>query len=225
MEPQEINQPTGNKGSHTLFAIALGSGIGVAAGAAMHDVATWTSIGVAVGLALAAGLDEWRKSTFNRTNSATRPTLQYDPKSEGVIIFELYLPVKHEPVLKLILDEFLDINSLLNSSAFGRFAASVDHLIPREDLARQFTNIIRGYSIYRVEGRFGSDSGSPIDELAVVARIIVRADEESLAKIAKRSDFTFLMFISRRLADETGEEEIWHVVYKNCDLTRWVRQQ
>jgi len=64
-----VDQPSNNKpkpgsqGGRIGFAIAIGAGIGVAVGAASHDIATWTAVDIAVGLVLGVGIDAQKRGT------------------------------------------------------------------------------------------------------------------------------------------------------------------
>jgi hypothetical protein len=67
-------KPPRKRKSFVGHGLGIGAGIGAAVGAAVHDIPMWTAVGVAVGLALAAGIDAERRKKMDTIQRDTKNT-------------------------------------------------------------------------------------------------------------------------------------------------------
>lgn len=152
--------------------------------------------------------------------------------AKPVLVFEVYLPKKSEYLAKLseVLDSFFDTRKLRAVPDIRR-AVNVGRTLQgfeEEQFLHDISEVISGYSIYEVDGRFRGDRG-PVDERVLVIRFIIydpiieRGMREDLID---RSKEVIRHLITKRFAEDLGiEEEIWFLEYQNCGLQRWVKRR
>jgi hypothetical protein len=146
-----------------------------------------------------------------------------------ILVYEVMLPKKMSYASKLaeVLDCFLQKDKL---KKLPQVITELDKQ-PSEDAKEEFLSriqeVISGYSIYEVDGRFVGSTGLA-DERTWVIRFILHDPRSSngmsgnfycLAKEIISS------LVTKRFAEELNvEQEIWFIQYGNSILQRWVRE-
>lgn len=156
--------------------------------------------------------------------------MQYElDQGKPAIVFEVMLPKRESYISKLkeVLDCFFNKDQL---RVLPPIKAQLDKLgtdEAKEILIARLQDVISGYSIYEVDGRFATSDG-PIDERTWVIRFIIHDPKE---KGSMRGDIDSLArnviihLISKRFAEELGtEQEIWFLEYGHPMLQRWVKK-
>jgi hypothetical protein len=152
--------------------------------------------------------------------------------AKPVIIFEVFLPKKEEYKNKLeeVLDDFLELERLKKISLVEKTIAIekiTNSDFDEKGFLASIREVISGYSLYEVNGRFGSTDG-PVDERVWVIRFIIHDPQIEGAireDLIVRSKDVLRYLITKRFAEEIGlEDEIWFVEYQSCWLQRWVNE-
>lgn len=152
---------------------------------------------------------------------------ELDPEKPA-IVYEVMLPKRMDYSSKLaeVLDCFFHRDQLRH---LPPLKAQLEALGPAEseDFLTRIQEVISGYSIYEVDGRYGTPDGLK-DERTLVIRFIIHDPTvqggmtDTLKQLAK-TIVTHL--ISKRFAEELGtEHEIWFLEYGNPRLQRWVQK-
>lgn len=152
--------------------------------------------------------------------------------AKPVLVFEVFLPKRPEYFAKLaeVLDSFLDVQRLRAVAAIRKIinVEKTTRGFDEEQFLKDISEVISGYSIYEVDGRFRGNS-RPVDERVLVIRFIIH---DPLVEGGMRDDLiergkeVIRYLITRRFAEELGiEDEIWFVEYQNCWLQRWVKRR
>lgn len=148
--------------------------------------------------------------------------------SKRALVYEVLLPKKMSYASKLaeVLDAFLTEEGVQEIPAVKNH---LEGLLSKEERSRdvlRIREVIKGYSIYEVDGRFAVDN-EPVDERSWVIRFIIHDPQ---IEGANRTDFLTLAktvveyLIAHRFAEELGnEDEIWFLQYEHCSLRRWVK--
>jgi len=154
------------------------------------------------------------------------------------IIYEVYIPRRHEHTLKFVLDSlfvesrFARIPEVLIQPAVKQSSDSEEkRQAAIHELFRRCQSCITGYTLYDVRGRFVDDkTGTIIDEDSVVARLIVadldcdvpRGANQSVLNDAQK--IVEILITERLAAEAPDEQQIWFVKYQQSRLWRCIRK-
>jgi hypothetical protein len=147
---------------------------------------------------------------------------------DHVVVLEFYMPLTQESALRRTLDSLFYEDAIvprLERIDAGRLRAAfggADDASAIERAARFIDAKFRGYSIYRVDGRFRamplatvsdaaeiSKRGTYLaDETTAVCRFVFPCNDDEPAKVRLLFDELFVAAITERIK---GEEEIWVV--------------
>lgn len=172
----------------------------------------------------------WKWTSNILLRKGTPMPIDYDfiPETE-VIVYEIMLPKVHEAKLKEVLDGFLDKDELRKSPPVKKLLNGIDDnpdWVEKE--LNEFMEVVKGYSIYQVKGRFKDANGVVVNEDTLIVRIIVpNPDRTKIDKpgIHKFSWNVISFFVTVRFAEELGvEDEVWFTEYTGVKLNRWVKK-
>jgi hypothetical protein len=150
--------------------------------------------------------------------------------SKPVLVYEVFLPKKMSYASKLaeVLDAFLSDAGTRSIPAVQKKLNQLATDAERDKFVKRIRETIRGYSIYEVDGRFGTDT-EPIDERTWVIRFII---DDPQVEGGIRGNFFSLakevieFLVARRFAEELGKEmEIWFLEYEHCRLRKWIKEE
>lgn len=153
---------------------------------------------------------------------------ELDPEKPA-IVYEIMLPKRMDYSSKLaeVLSCFFDRDRLRNLPPLKAEFDALPGPEERERLLDAIQEVITGYSIYEVDGRYATPEG-PKDERTLVIRFIIHDPRvqggmtKSLKKLAKT---IVVHLVSKRFAEELGtEHEIWFLEFAAPRLQRWVRR-
>jgi len=161
---------------------------------------------------------------------------------EQVVVLEFYMPLTQESALRRTLDSLFYKDAIvprLERIGIGRlrelFGDGTDAAIVQRAL-RFIDEKFRGYSIYRVDGRFrakplttlrdaaeiAKDGTYLADETTAVCRFVFPCSHDEPAKVRFLFDELFVTAITEKVK---GEEEIWVVESGMRNLIRiWRRR-
>lgn len=152
-------------------------------------------------------------------------------KSKPALVFEIFLPKRMAYASKLaeVMDAFIADDSVLDIPAVRRITSrEPDNKAKHGRFAKRIRDVISGYSLYEVDGRFSSDKG-PVDERTWVIRLIMHDPKAEAGMRAKFRSFASAIvrhLIGQRFAEELGtEDEVWILQYNQANLTRWVKSE
>jgi hypothetical protein len=147
---------------------------------------------------------------------------------DDVVVLEFYMPLSQETALRRTLDSLFYEDAVLarlrkiHPQRLGELFGVTEHATPIESARRFVDERFRGYSIYRVDGRFRSGpmttmqhaaeiaaSGTYLaDETTAVCRFVFPCREGEADKVRLLFDELFVTAITEQVK---GEDEIWVV--------------
>lgn len=150
-----------------------------------------------------------------------------------MLIFEVYLPKKvdYYPFLTSVLDSFFDVEKIKAIPEIQRILKAAEGLSDFDvaSFVEGVRDVISGYSIYEVDGRFFVPPRKRVDERTLVIRFIIhdpRYEAGMRDDVTSRSKEIIRYLITKRFAEEIGlEDQIWFVEYQHCLLQRWVKNE
>jgi hypothetical protein len=153
---------------------------------------------------------------------------ELDPEKPA-IVYEVMLPKRMDYSSKLaeVLNCFFNREQLRELPPIKKELADITDPKVQELFLDEVQEVISGYSIYEVDGRYGTAQG-PRDERTLVIRFIIHdpGTQGGMTETVKQLAKTIVVhLISKRFAEELGtEHEIWFLEYGNPTLQRWVRK-
>lgn len=149
-----------------------------------------------------------------------------------VILFEVLLPKrkKYEKKLRQVLDAFVKpdaVGTIPDVATIVAIRSRLEETFRKKEFLSHISEVISGYSIYEVDGRFRGDDGQPpVDERTWVIRFIIHDPKLEGAirpELVEMSKEVICHLVTKRFAEEIGsEDEIWFVEYQGCILQRWI---
>jgi hypothetical protein len=166
-----------------------------------------------------------RSMRHPRTQTVTKLPYGFIPDTPS-ILYEILLPARHKRKLRQVLDGFLDKDRLRESPPVKELLDSYGANPIAESILNQFMEVVQGYSMYEVDGRFVGKKGVE-DEKTIIVRVIVpnpenrNKDEPGIYKLSRN---VISFFVTKRFAEELGiEDEVWFFEQPSCVLNRWVK--
>jgi hypothetical protein len=153
---------------------------------------------------------------------------ELDPEKPA-LVYEVMLPKRMDYSSKLaeVLGCFFKRDQLRQLPPLKAELDAMPDPDEREQFITRVQEAISGYSIYEVDGRYGTPKG-PKDERTLVIRFIIHDPRvkggmtDSLKALAKN---IVVHLISKRFAEELGtEHEIWFLEFGSPTLQRWVKK-
>ena len=159
---------------------------------------------------------------------ASRSDMYAPSAFDDVVVLEFYMPLSQETALRRTLDSLFYEDAVLprlrkiDAGALGELFGVSDHATAIESARRFVDERFRGYSIYRVDGRFRSRPMTTMqhaaeiaatgtylaDETTAVCRFVFPCREGDAAKVRLLFDELFVTAITEQVK---GEDEIWVV--------------
>lgn len=138
---------------------------------------------------------------------------------------------EYSSFLEAVLDSFFDVEKTREIPEIKRILQAAEGVssFDADGFLKDICEVISGYSIYEVKGRFFDPPNAPVDEDTLVIRFIIqdsRYEGGMQSDLVQRSKEVIRYLITKRFAEEIGlEHQIWFVEYQNCLLQRWVKSE